>query len=249
MIHRLSYWSRIIASIIVLCFASIANSQELGSAPDFAYKNWTYDNLVIPYREAVVHGDDLESEHALVIYLHGGPKRGNDNIAHMAETGIGIIANYLERQQVKAIMIVPQCPTNLTWGTPTNQMLFELIEYYKNNHNVNAKRIYLLGGSMGGTGTWQMTAEYPELFAAVMPVAGNPTGIKVQNVCKTPIFAVMGLNDNLIPIEPASELINHLKNMDCDVMIDIEQTWTHIETCTNSYTDTRLDWLFKHKRK
>lgn len=247
--YKLTYWNIIIASIIALCCTSIANSQELNTAPDFAYKNWSYDNLVIPYREAIIHGNGDESEPALVIYLHGGPKRGNDNVTHMAEQGIGIIANYLEKQKIKAIMIVPQCPAHLTWGIPTNQMLYALIEYYKSNHNVNPKRIYLLGGSMGGTGTWQMAAEYSDLFAAVMPVAGNPTGVKVQNVYETPIYTVMGLKDNLIPVEPASELINHLKEMECDAVIDIEKSWTHTETCTNSYTDSRLDWLFRHERE
>ena len=48
--------------------------------------------------------------------------------------------------------------------------------------------IYLLGGSMGGVGAWLMASEYPELFDAVMPVAGNPGNSDSGRVAKTQIM-------------------------------------------------------------
>ncbi len=250
MIMRNSYfWSRTITLIVFLCCTSITKSQELDSVPDFSYKTWTYNNLVIPYREAMIHEGYYEREPALVIYLRGGPKRGNDNSVHMSEKGIGVIANYLEKKEINAIMIVPQCPEHLTWGTPTNPMLYSLIEYYKNHHNVNPKRIYLLGGSMGGTGTWQMTAEYPNLFAAVMPVAGNPEGIDIERMSHTPVYTIMGAMDNLIPMQPSIAIITALKENNAEALIDIESKFSHVKACTDSYTEERLDWLFGHRRK
>ena len=32
-------------------------------------------------------------------------------------------------------------------------------------------------------------------------------------------------------------------------MFDIEQGWTHENTCIMSYTTPRLDWIFSHKTK
>ena len=32
------------------------------------------------------------------------------------------------------------------------------------------------------------------------------------------------------------------------LILNIEEGWTHQNTCEQSYTDTRLDWLFAHSR-
>lgn len=104
----------------------------------------------------------------------------------MTEEAIYIIADYLRRNRIHSVMIVPQCPDSLTWGARTNEAIKALIDKYVEEDKVDVNRIYLLGGSMGGTGTWLMTAAYPHLFAAVMPVAGNPETADAGLVAYTP---------------------------------------------------------------
>ena len=101
---------------------------------------------------------------------------------------------------------------------------------------------------MGGTGTWLMTAAYPHLFAAVMPVAGNPETADAGLVAYTPVCTVMGSDDNLMTIPRVSTFVKQLQERGGEVLFDIEQGWSHVKTCTGSYTDTRLDWIFGHKR-
>ena len=58
------------------------------------------DGIEMPYRVAHINGTGKPS---LVIYLHGGSSKGNDNEIQMSEAGVDSIANYLESRQIEAI--------------------------------------------------------------------------------------------------------------------------------------------------
>lgn len=125
-------------------------------------------------------------------------------------------------------------------------VLGELINQYITAGKVDDKQIYLFGGSMGGTGTWGMLATYPDLFAAAMSVAGDPTKAG-EYASKTPVFTVMGTEDDLMDMNTARNFVENLQEQNVDARIDIEEGWTHEMTCIESYTTQRLDWVFAHK--
>ena len=83
---------------------------------DFSFNVWSYNNITLPYRETVITAGGTQQKPILVIYLHGGLKRGSDNVRQMNEDAIYTIADYLCRNCINAFMIVPQCPDSLTWG-------------------------------------------------------------------------------------------------------------------------------------
>lgn len=241
---------RITFAIAGLCVSVLSvTSQSLMSDFGFGFDRWSYNNVVFPYRKAVISADDAQhSKPALVVYLHGGSKRGNDNVSQMTEEAIYTIADYLRRSRIHAVMIVPQCPDSLTWGARTNEAIKALIDEYVEKEKVDADRIYLLGGSMGGTGTWLMTSAYPHLFAAVMPVAGNPKTADAGLVASTPAYTVMGTDDSLMTIPRVSTFVGQLNERGGEALLDKEKGWSHMKTCTDSYTEERLDWIFGHKR-
>lgn len=51
--------------------------------------------------------------------------------------------------------------------------ILRVIEEVQQTWPVDPDRVYLHGGSMGGTGTWQIGVHYPDRFAALGPVCGN----------------------------------------------------------------------------
>ena len=53
--------------------------------------------------------------------------------------------------------------------TVTATEVIEVIEYLKNVYNIDEKRIYATGFSMGSVKTWELIQEYPELFAGYAP--------------------------------------------------------------------------------
>ena len=54
-----------------------------------------------------------------------------------------------------------------------NRMLY-YIEFVKNKYLIDSNRIYVRGGSMGGTGAMNFGLKHPELFASVHAVVGCP---------------------------------------------------------------------------
>ena len=172
----------------------------------FTYHTHNATNIELPYREAII-APSQGGRAALVLYLHGGTSKGSDNEAPIYEKGVDSIANHLLNHGRHAIFIVPQCPSNLSWGGPMNAALKSLIDLYLTDTIVDSNTIYILGGSMGGTGTWGMVSAYPNFFTAAMPVAGNPSRSDVNNVTPTPILTVMGTADAIMSVETVSNFI------------------------------------------
>lgn len=199
----------------------------------------------MPYR--VAHTSGIGNQ-ALVVYLHGGSSKGNDNDIQMKEAGIDSIANYLDFKQLNAVYLVPQCPSDKSWGGPMLGVLKALIDRYVRSESLDNTDIYIFGGSMGGTGTWSMLSAYPRLFTAAMPVAGNPSKCDADNVATTPVYTVMGTSDRIMSVETASDFIDELNARGAITRFDIEKGWTHEVTCIQSYTTERLDWIFGHRR-
>lgn len=204
--------------------------------------------ITMGYRKCVITNENSTEAPILVVYLHGGSSKGNDNEKQLLEPGTDSIARYLETHGINAIFLISQCPTDKSWGGPMNTMLKAMIDRYASEGVADTNRIYIFGGSMGGTGTWGMLSAYPNFFAAAMPVAANPSKTVVENVATTPAYTVMGTADAIMKVETAASFVEELKALDDDVRMDVEEGWTHETTCIQSYTTARLEWVFSHRR-
>ena len=239
------FWMSLIG--ILFCVSGCKAEDNITFEPDeivssvFDSGKIIFAGIEMPYRVAHFSGTGKPS---LVVYLHGGSSKGNDNEIQMREAGIDSIANYLESRQIKATYLVPQCPSDKSWGGPMLGVLKALIDKYVDDGIVDKNSLYIFGGSMGGTGTWSMLSAYPGLFTAAMPVAGNPSKCDVDNVASTPVYTVMGTSDRIMSVETTSDFIAELIARNGITRFDIEEGWTHEMTCIQSYTTHRLDWVF-----
>lgn len=238
----------LIAFLLILSTSVSAQTTGTEVRSGFVARTATFAGVTLPYREATFRPEKAEPR-ALVIYLHGGTSRGDDNVTQMQEAAVDSIANYLDRQSWPAVMLVPQCPSTQSWGGRMLGVLRQLIASYTSQTAVSPARVYLLGGSMGGTGTWSMLSAYPRLFAAAMPVAGNPSRCEADSVALTPVFTVMGTADNIMSIPTVEDFTARLTQAGGEWRMEVEDGWTHEVTCIQSYTSARLDWLFGHSRE
>lgn len=205
------------------------------------------DGSILPYRKMQIEGN----QPILVMYLHGGSSCGTDNETQMNEAGIDSIAQYLVHRNQPVVFLVPQCSNRTKgWGGMSAQVK-QLFDFELSKNAADKSRIYIFGGSMGGTGTWKMLSLYPNYFAAAMPCAGNPKGMSAENISTTPIYTVMGLADKIMGSDvrtTVETLISQLKALGDDVVFETVEGWTHEITCIQSYSTPRLDWVFCHKK-
>ena len=137
---------------------------------EISEKNVT-KNIKFDYLLYTPENWDKNKKFPLLVFLHGAGERGDD----IALAGrYGPFKYAAEGKNYPFVMVAPQCKSNKYWGNYLESLdlfLDDIIEKY----NIDEKRIYLTGLSMGGTGTWHWLMASPERFAAAAPVCG--TGI------------------------------------------------------------------------
>ncbi|MDJ0975915.1 MAG: alpha/beta fold hydrolase [Planctomycetota bacterium] len=128
----------------------------------------------------------------LVIALHGGGQ------------GVGDGANALSKWGSvfgKALVIAPTAPElrATAWNQPDIEAwVLALIDAAKRSFDIDTNRIYLVGHSMGGFGTWSVGCRHADRFAGLSPCAGgvfvmrSSAGVQVgpgwvTNLLNTPI--------------------------------------------------------------
>lgn len=150
----------------------------------------------------------------LVIFLHGSGERGDDN---MAQLKWGVM-NFASDEQMKlypAFVVAPQCPEGQTWAdftidkkkgivqqsdSPTKSMelVIQLVQQLIKDYPVDTNRIYITGLSMGGFGTFDAMARYPDLFAAAVPVCGGGDPATAPLIKDIPCWIFHGAEDSTV---------------------------------------------------
>lgn len=80
-----------------------------------------------------------------------------------------------------------------------------VLDLVRNEFNIDSRRIYLWGHSMGGAGTYHIAVKNPELFAALAVAAPAPRAdlspTVLQAIRDVPILVLHGTEDELVPLE------------------------------------------------
>ena len=183
----------------------------------------------------------------LILFLHGSGERGDD-IEAVKRNGLPKIVE--GKDDFPFIVVSPQCPYNENWSEGwTVEGLNFLLDRVIENYRVDTNRIYLTGLSMGGFGTWTLSEEYPQRFAAIAPVSGGGDEDKVCNLRNVPVWAFHGADDNVVPIANEKLMVNVLKECGGDVKYTIYPNTGH-DAWTETYNNTELyDWFLSHTKK
>ena len=209
----------------------------------FSYESFTGSQLTIPYRKAVIHAE-LAEPPALVICLHGKSDSGKNNKRQMSNRGIQNSTRYFYTMNRKAIILAPQCSTKHKWyDSKMLPTLRELIAAYEGS--VDRNRIYIIGESFGGYGTWAMLSHYPQLFAAGLTAAAYVKG-EIYQIKNTPFCAVMGKKDKTVSEKKISAVIQQMISLGAQVRYVAIPKASHSTTCSQAFSDENLAWVFSH---
>jgi poly(3-hydroxybutyrate) depolymerase len=103
-------------------------------------------------------------------------------------------------------------PANL--GELSEKDVMNVLALVRKEFNVDEKRIYLMGHSMGGAGTWHLGTKYSDIWAGLAPIApaafGRPTLDKIKNM---PVIVVQGDKDNLVKPEGTRRWVEKMKEL------------------------------------
>jgi predicted peptidase len=171
----------------------------------------------MPYRLFIPQSYDKRKKYPLVLWLHGGAGRGNDNLKQISGGNtIGSHVWTLPENQSKhpCFVVAPQCPDDELWATietakPTGQMrlVIELLQNLEKTFTLDAQRFYVTGQSMGGFGAWSVITEHPDMFAAAVPICGGGDESAAQKLTGMPIWAFHGEKDEAVSVERSRKMI------------------------------------------
>ena len=226
------------------------------------------DDGPLPYRLYVPDNYDGDTYHyPLFVFLHGAGERGNDNYLQL-KNAVQNMFNDLDSPLYQSIAIFPQCPNNGIIGTDRSQWVdadwalgnysvdnipesneiksvLEIIEGLKENYNINNRRVYIMGVSMGGFGTWDLLMRHTEDFAAAIPLCGGADTSYAYKLVDTPIWTVHGAIDNVVPVAGTRAMVEAIQNAGGTKIKYTElANYNHNVWDYASKNYDMIDWLF-----
>lgn len=198
----------------------------------------------------------------LVFFMHGSGERGSDNTAQ--------IKNFLPQLcsdemmfKYPCFVIAPQVPGDEKWCAVKGwnqgvvippgeiarplRLSLELIDSLQKEYKIDTRRMYVIGLSMGGYGTWDALWRRPGFFAAAVPICGGGDPAKAPLFVKTPIWAFHGVADPTVPIALSREMIEAVKNAGGHPRLTEYPGVGHDSWTRASKTPELYKWLFAQR--
>jgi predicted peptidase len=201
-------------------------------------------------------------KYPLVLFLHGAGERGDDNQITLVH-GAKEFADAKRREQYPCYVVVPQCPKDRKWSevdwslassdlpkeaSLPMQSVKELLDEMVENAGVDPSRIYITGLSMGGYGTWDAIARYPNFFAAAVPICGGGDPKTVNLFPRLPIWCFHGDSDSAVKVSRSREMVEALKAVGSRIKYT-EYPGVQHDSWTASYANPELyQWMFSQQK-
>lgn len=243
--------------VAIMMTATLAGTMAAQHDKTAYYKacSYEYGGITLPYRELVLN-QDKTGPSMLVIQLHGGSARGDDNAAQLGASAVDSVEMFLRVHQYKAVFLLPQCGKDRVWNEskrsqsiPMTEVLTHWLQDYVTNHDIDTTRVYITGYSAGGSGTWRMLNDNPHTFAAACVAAATPLMVEAENVKHTPVYAIAGDNDAIMDADKIETFVNAICDMGGTARFDLLEGKDHFATCDEAFTRERLAWMFGHSRE
>ena len=185
-----------------------------------------------------------DKKYPTIIFLHGAGSRGTDFTALSVNPFFSTTEKY---EDFPFVIVAPLCSEN-TWFDLW-EPLKKLVSEVERSPYTDCERIYLMGNSMGGYGTWQLAMSLPESFAAIVPICGGGMYWNAGRLVNVPVWAFHGGKDKVVFPEESVKMVDALKNRGGEAKLTIYPDNEH-----NAWDDTYQNpevfkWLLFHKNK
>ncbi len=139
-------------------------------------------------------------------------------------------------------------PANL--GELSEKDVMNVLATTRKDVNIDPNRIYLMGHSMGGGGTWHLGLKYPQLWAALAPIAPaiyrSPDAL--TTIKSMPVILVQGDADKLVPVRIARAWAAKMKELKMDYKYIEVPGGDHVKVAFDNMPAI-FEFFNAHKRK
>jgi len=257
--------------LITLCWLLVMKTVAAQYQDLYEKREFVRGNDTLRYRLLYPVSYEAGKKYPLVLFLHGSGERGHDNEAQLIHGG-KLFADSANRQRFPAFYLLPQCAANDFWARMNRdpnkkdtlgsftflsnepmgkslELVSQLLDSMAGSGQVDTKRIYVGGLSMGGMGTFEILWRKPHFFAAAFPICGggDPQQVKLY-AKKFPIWVFHGSADLSVPVSNSRLMVNTLEAAGARVKYS-EYPGVGHNSWDNAFAEPDLlPWLFKQKR-
>lgn len=183
------------------------------------------DSSTIRYRFLFPDTIIKNVKYPLIITLHNSSRVGQDNEAQLEPLArIWVQPNV--RTKFKAFVLAPQfshrssvystdSATQIIQSSPSSDVksLYSLIKELERQHpEIDKKRIYVVGYSMGASTAQNLAALNQSHFAAIVSIAAVPDYLHTKSFKKLPIWLIHGKLDTDNPYQGSLKLFQRISN-------------------------------------
>jgi predicted peptidase len=232
------------ALLPLLFFARPAAAAETG----FLNKSVRAGDRSMPYVVYLPREHTSKKRWPVILFLHGAGERG-DNGLSQSQVGIGT-AIRMHPERFPCLVVMPQAPRGNGWRGESNELALRALDEVVKKYKGDPSRLYLTGLSMGGYGTWEIAAKYPDRFAAVMPICGGGDPTAMASTLKSlPIWVFHGDADQAVPVQRSREMVEAIKAAGSASIKYTEYPGVGHNSWDNAYGDAEaITWLLSQKR-
>jgi predicted peptidase len=246
--------------LITLLFITLQAQRE-----HFSKEIFENDGKHLLYRFSTPENFDSDTniKYPLILFLHGAGERGSDNEIQITYVD-KIFGSEEFRSKYPCFVVVPQCPVDkrwveVDWHLPSHiqpvemseplkltvALIFKIMRFY----NVDKNRIYVVGLSMGGYGTWDLITRFPYLFAAGVPICGGGDENTASKIIDVPVWAFHGAKDNVVVVSRSGNMINAIKKAGGNPQYTEYPDKGHFVWDAAFNTPELWQWLFEQSKK
>lgn len=228
------------------------------------YKDTGIQNDPLSYRLYVPADYDKEKLYPLLVYLNGAGSRGTDNEKQLVNLA-PLINPLIDNPDYPCIIAVPQLPgdkkwVNTDWGLGSYdqsktgesnalKLLMGMIGDLQKKYSVDENRLYLMGQSFGGYGTWDAVTRYPDTFAAAIPMCGAGDPSRAELIKDMPLMVLHGDSDPTVPVTGSRDMVAALQAAGSSVTyLEYEGDDHYIQRRLFEQPDIWMQWLFAQKK-
>ena len=223
-----------------------------------------YTKETFHYRLLKPESVEAGKSYPLVVFLHGAGERGTDNELQLLYFPTQMAQPHW-RHRFPCYILAPQCRNDRKWvevdwssnsdpempetASPQLMAVTQMLEETLRTEQIDRRRIYLTGLSMGGFGSFDLATRHPDLFAAVAPICGAADPDRVTGLRNVPLWIVHGDQDTAVPVARSRSAFAALQAAGGNpVYVELpgvgHNSWT---PGYNDY-DGLVPWMFRQQR-
>jgi len=211
------------------------------------------DNTLQHYRLNLPQNWQSTQVYPMIVNLHGA---GNPHPLNDVASSFDSLTTALPKNsfpgEFDTFVLYPWGRGNQGYRDWAQDDVWEAIDAVKKRFKIDENRVYLMGHSMGGGGTWAIGLRTPDRWAAIAICAGGPwstpLGVGIEaNASGLPVRILHGDRDNAVSVKAAYRMDQELRENGQTPDLVIAEGEGH--QLSAAQWQRTVQWLLQHTRQ